>query len=420
MQFSPNLKRYITSIITTSAIAFSTQIFAGGFQLWEQDAADTGDYHAGAAAEANNAASVFYNAANATHIKHQQISFGTTFIPLDVSFTGTANGIPVNNASGDTFNIVPNFSYVLPIDHNKWAFAFSTTSPFGLATSYEDTSYVNLLATKTELDTVNLNPSVAYAVNRYLSLGVGFDALYGQATYNSDVFQPLTTDLSGWNVGYNAGVLMQFTPETRMGLSYRSAITVTAKGNSQSTSIFTGLPITSTASAQFPLPATTILSLYHNFNSRFTMMASAFYTQWSVFKELIIQNITTPTGTGTVALNEDYRNTWNLALGGKYKLNNHFSLEAGVGHDETPTRLGYRDIRLPDNNRYAASLGVNIEPKPGFVWNIGWTHFFVPTTLVNNTLSNDTSKTTTIAPAIGLGTVHGDANVFGIQFSCDI
>ncbi|OGT43812.1 MAG: hypothetical protein A3F13_01520 [Gammaproteobacteria bacterium RIFCSPHIGHO2_12_FULL_40_19] len=421
MQLSAYLKRYITSILTASAVIFSAQSLAGGFQLWEQDAAGVGDYHAGAAAEADSAATAFYNPAGVTRLKHQQISFGAALIGLETNFTGTANGVPVTSAAGDTTNIVPNFSYALPFA-NQWAFAFSVTSPFGLSTKYADVPFVNTLATKTELDTVNLNPSIAYAINQYLSVGVGLDVLYGNAIYNSDVFIPLKTDLSGWNAGYNAGLLVQFTPATRAGISYRSAITVSATGSSSSDSFdIPPVPVNTTATAKFPLPATTILSLYHDFTPRLTLMTTAFYTQWSVFKELIISNMATPTGPGVVALNENYRDTWNLALGGKYKVNQHIWLDAGFGHDETPTRTGYRDIRLPDNDHYAASLGVDIQPKPGFIWSMGWTHFFVPNTTIDNTLSNDATKTSTpLPPTIGLGVVNGNVNVYGMQLSIDI
>lgn len=427
MSFSQQLKKYILFVIATSGVIFSVNATAGGFQLWEQNAADIGDYHAGAAAEANIAATAFYNPAGITRLKKQEISFGVALIPIEVNYTGTATITPfpgilpsvtnqVNNAPGDTVNAVPNIQYVLPLPKH-FAFSFGVTSPFGLSTNYHDISYVNTLATKTQLKTININPGIAYAINRYISLGAGFDALYGSADYNSDIYSPMTTDLSGWNYGYNAGVLVQFTPATRAGLSYRSAITISAVGQS----VALGGHLTKTTSAQFPLPATSILSLYHDFNSRFTLMASAFYTQWSTFQQLILNNLATTAGAGTVALNEHYRDTWNLALGGKYHFTQAISLEAGFGHDQTPTQIGYRDIRLPDNDRYAASVGVNIDPSPGFHWSMGWTHFFVPNTPVDNTNSNDTSKTTpTIAPAVSVGTETGNINVIGIQFSCDI
>lgn len=422
MRISPHLKRYLLSIFAVSTFIFSANVFAGAFQLWEQNAEGVGDYHAGAAAETDSAASIFYNAAIAAKIKHQQISFGGALIGLTANFSGNAYpaGYPgpsfsINDAPGDTSNIVPNFAYVLPFA-KRWAFALSATSPFGLSSDYPDQSYVNLLATKTQLQTINLNPSIAYQINRIFSLGVGFDALYGSADYDADVFQPITDDLTGWAYGYNAGVLAQITRKTRVGLSYRSSLTIDASGESQSTD-FSGNPIKRTAKTNFPLPATTILSLYQTVTPRLTVMASAFYTQWSVFRNLVITNIATPAGSGTINLLENYRNTWNFSVGGRYKLNDHFTLLAGFGHDDTPTRIMYRDIRLPDANHYAASLGLDIQPKPGFVWSMGWTHFFIPTVDINNSLSNNGS--TPLAPTVSVGNIIGDVNVFATQFTID-
>ncbi|MDP1573885.1 MAG: outer membrane protein transport protein [Coxiellaceae bacterium] len=408
----------ISRLIVVGSLAFSSSLFAGGFQLWEQDVSDLGDYHAGAAAEADAAGVEFYNPAGVTRLDKQEISFGAALVGLDVSYSGTVTSFgsteSVTNAQGGTTNWIPNFHYVRPLPHHLW-FSFGETTPFGLETDYDaNSSPVNSLATETKLETFNLNPSLAYEVNRHLSLGVGFDALYGSADYDN-VFatSTISTDLGSWGYGYNAGALIQFTPETRLGLSYRSKITVDASGTSSATA--TLLPtaaVNSSATATLPLPATSILSLYHDFNSRFSMMATAFYTQWSCFDQLVIYNLATPLGVTNLPVAENYRNTWNLALGGKYRFNQFLSMEAGFGHDQTPTQVGYRDIRLPDNNRYAASVGLNIQPKPGFIWSMGWTHFFVPTTPIDNSKSDTTGLT-----PVSLGNETGNINVIGTQFS---
>lgn len=426
MFFSRKLKRYIYSVITLS-IVNSASTFAGAFQLWEESAASLGDYHAGAAAEANNASTIFYNPAGMSRIKHPQVSLGVVFIPVEVRFEGNVslNGSVLNTAtskaSGDVFVIVPNFHFVYPIS-NRWAIGFEETTPFGLMTKYKDpdpnNDFVNYLATTTELQTINLNPSVSYRVNRHLSLGVGFDALRGDATYNSVMLNsPLHNQLIGWGYGYNAGILWEFTPSTRAGMSYRSSIIIPGKGPSVYDPF--GSPNKSTVTANFPLPATTMLSVYHDVNKKLAIMASAFYTEWSIFHTLVIHNVAQTSNTVTLALNENYKNTWNFAIGSRYRLNQHLSLEAGFGHDETPTSLPFRDIRSPDCDRYVASIGLNIRPQPNFEWNMGWTHLFTGSTAVDNSGSFNTSQST-LDPAIfpvGIGRVRSNINVFGIQFT---
>ena len=416
----------------------STEIFAGAFQLWEESAGSLGDYHAGGAAEADDASSIFYNPAGMSRIKNQQFSFGVALIDLGIQFNGstylygtsTPLGTTTAPVPGDTFNIVPNIHYVYPID-NHWAVGFEETSPFGLSTDYHDTvhednrlnDFVDWAATQTELVTINFNPSVSYAFNDHFSVGMGVDVMYGQATYdNVAILAPLDNQLAGWGYGYNAGILWQPLPSTRLGMSYRSAVTINAEGDSQ---FNTGaLANTSKVSASFPLPATSIVSLYHDFTQRFAMMASAFYTQWSSFHELVIHNMAQSKGVApvTVGLIENYRDTWNYAVGAIYKINKVFSVESGFGHDQPPTQIPYRDIRLPDNNRYVGSIGLNVHPNNRFKWSFGWTHFFQGATTVDNSGSLDTTKTSSSIQtlfAYNKGTVHSDVNVYGLQFTID-
>lgn len=431
MLLSRKLRFYIAFFV----FSFSAQSLAGAFQLWEESASSLGDYHAGAAAEANNASTIFYNPAGMARLKHQQMSIGTVLIDLKTRYDGgvfnnvggviVQTGETTTSIPGDTSNIIPNLHYVLPIN-NRWRLGMESTTPFGLSTDYNDfnstVDNVEDLATKTELQTVNLNPSISYLINRYLSLGVGFDALYGQAIYNNfGIFAPLRNKLDGWGYGYNAGALFQMTPETRFGLSYRSAITIDATGPSEFGN--PGSLTHSTVSAQFPLPATSMMSIYHDVTDKWAVMASAFYTQWSCFKTLVIKNMAQAGNTATVAINENYRDTWNLAVGSRYKISHDFSVEAGFGHDETPTQIPYRDIRLPDSNRYVASLGFNVYPSANFEWSVGWTHLFTGHTAINNSGSFNTTKSSGIQQAdfsYGVGTVHSNVNLFGIQLTWNV
>ena len=437
------LSRHLRFYIASAVFAFSAQSFAGAFQLWEESASSMGDYHAGAAAEANNASTVFYNPAGMVRIKHQQVSIGAALIDLKVRYDGgvfqnvggviVPNGQTTASIPGDTANIVPNFHYVLPLNEH-WQFGLEETTPFGLSTNYTDfnslVDNVRDLATKTELQTVNLNPSLSYLINRYVSVGAGFDAMNGQATYNNfGILAPLKNKLDGWGYGYNAGLLFQFTPETRLGLSYRSAVTIDAKGPSEF-DYSTNNVNKSTVSARFPLPPTTMMSIYHDVNSRLAIMASAFYTQWSCFRTLVIKNMAQlPVSQGgtsdvaTVAINENYRDTWNLAIGSRYKFNQHIALEAGFGHDETPTQIPYRDIRLPDDNRYVASLGLNIHPSSNFEWSMGWTHLFTGHTSIDNSGGFNAAQSSGISQdnfSYGVGTVHSNVNLFGIQLTWNV
>lgn len=387
---------------------------AASFQNWEQTAYGTGDYHAGAAAEATDPSLEFYNPAQVTALHHQAISAGGVIIPADVKFDGTIDGLPSPGfVSSITFNTIPNFHYLAPLSQ-KWYFAFGVTTPFGLETDYPNNypDSVSFAATETRLLTININPNLAYAVTDWLSVAAGFDALYGQATYNNslEIFDigPFKNHLSAWAYGYNLGVFLAITNSTHLGASYRSRIDLHAHGDSTNNGNET------TVRAKFPLPGTAIFSVFQQILPSWSMMASAFYTRWSVFSDLLLKNTAL---FKIIPVAENYRDTWNFALGTKIKVLHHLTLELGTGYDQTPTRIGYRDIRLPDADHYVLSTGLLWAPIKALSIDFGYTHLFMPTTTIDNSASNAQSNNEV---PLQIGHEKSRINVFGLQVTWTI
>lgn len=402
------------SLVTLSLMAAS-QALAGGFEIWEETGVGTGDYHAGAAAEGDDGSLEFYNAAQVTDIKHQQISVGGVIIPMSVKANINVNGISQSTGESSITNFVPNFHYVLPLPH-KLFFTFGVTAPFGLETNYDNskaTGSMTFAAAKTKLLSININPSLAYKVTRWFSIAAGFDALYGSADYSNVVpgNGSFTNDLNGWGFGYNVGAWFKFhlihAMPTKFGVSYRSEVKVKASGPSK----YQGR--TTTAKADLDLPATTMVSLYQPITSRFAMMASAFYTQWNVFSDLIMTNTAFQANGYDLIVHENYRNTWNFALGAHIKLTQNLVLKVGGGYDQTPTKTGYRDARLPDVSRWAASTGLRWTASKALALEVGYTHLFTPRATVDN--SSGTGPGSAIPTQVGTATMN--ANVFAGQLT---
>ncbi|MEZ3307971.1 outer membrane protein transport protein, partial [Escherichia coli] len=96
------------------------------------------------------------------------------------------------------------------------------------------------------------------------------------------------------------------------------------------------------ASARLDIPAYASLDWVHQFNDRLSLGASATWTEWSSFQDLTLKS---------------HGNTWTLAVGGDYKVTDQWTMRAGVAYDQTPTHNATRDPRIPDGDRYFASLG---------------------------------------------------------------
>lgn len=465
------MRRLVTVLCATGFFGVSSHALASAYQLWEQDGASIGNYHAGYAAEANDASTAWYNPAGITRIKNQQIVFGADAIMSDFKYRGsvgltestpkfapppefivvtpsTLNFHSVTGQGGQ-FSVVPSLHYVAPIA--DWiGFGFSVDVPFGLKTNYGTSTPLRYASTLTSITVVDISPSLGFKVmdNQYGkgSVGLGFDIQRAWAEFDSEaaLFVPFTETpvigLTGSSqnkandtgYGFHLGGLYEINDCARVGLSYHSQVVHHLTGSSK----FTG-PIANTlnggaldtarAKANLTLPPYTALSVYDKFLPQFAVMGSVIYTQWSTFRTLTLNQvagaINVPPEEGFVktspniqiSIPEHYRNTWNLTVGGDYYVTDRITLRAGVGYDETPITNAYRNVPLPDNNRYVIALGGHYQVTKAVGADLGWTHFFFAQSKVNpppQVMGGETVTTN--------GNVNGGADVIGGQITWDI
>lgn len=432
-------KHLVSTCVIASATCITGLAEAASFQIWEQDGASVGNYHAGYAALANDASTAFYNPAGITRIKNQQVVFAVDGIRTSFEYKGTVTTnllgtMNVPQVNGGVFAVVPSLHYVAPIN-DQVGFGFSIDAPFGLKTNYGDQTTMRYAATISSLSVIDLSPSLAYQLNKQLSFGVGLDYQHVQAELDSIVgaFSPGLLDTTSTNkadgngYGYHLGGLYQFSPASRVGLSYHSQVkhhlTGSSKFSGPLSTLYSGQPllVSNNATVNMTLPAYTALSAYHKFHPQFAMMGSAIYTQWNVFSDLSLNNIAGVNNLGNpstaieVVLPMHYRNTWNFSVGADYYLNCAVTLRGGLGFDQTPVRNQYRDVRIPDNNRYIVAFGGHYQATKTVGLDLGWSHFFVDQTTVNPpplVVGSESVRTN--------GRVDGSADVVGLQVTWDI
>jgi len=408
-------------------------VHAAGFQLIEQTASGLGNAYAGSAAIAENASTIFYNPAGMTRLPGVNASAGFALIRPSFKFsdrgsTGPGQAFPpgLKNPGTDTggdggsWAAVPNMYLSYQVDNN-WFLGLGVGAPFGLATKYGDDWIGRYHSRKFAIQTININPSVAYKASERFSIGVGLNWQHIKAEYrraaphpfgaNPDVAARLKAKDNSW--GWNIGLLYQVTDDTRLGLSYRSRVKQKLKGNltirNDGTPIPGLLPAFQdlSARADVDLPDTAILSLVHELNPRWTLLADVSWTGWSSIPRLVIQS----TGRPDETLELHWRDSWRFALGANYRLNEQWTLKGGIAYDQSPVdNAKYRLTSLPDNNRKWLSLGAQYHFDDATTIDVAYTHLF----LSRAPIANDTE------PA-GKGVVNGsfraNANILGVQIS---
>ena len=167
---------------------FTGAAAASGFALIEQSASGLGNAYAAGAAAIDNASVQFFNPAAMTELSGTQISLAGHYIMPSAKLTNagatvvTLGNIPVAGTVDDAGvnGLVPNFYYKRDLDP-PLKFGLGINAPFGLATEYDKTWIGRYHAIKSEVQTININPALAYKVNSQLSLGAGLNAQYIKA-----------------------------------------------------------------------------------------------------------------------------------------------------------------------------------------------------------------------------------------------
>jgi long-chain fatty acid transport protein len=399
---------------------------AAGFQLRENSAEAVGLSYAGNGSRADGPDTVFANPAGMTRLESPELQVGAAGILPSMTFDGVARqgGVPIagnTGGQGGRDALVPNLYGVLPLGEGFTA-GIAITVPFGLSTEYDPAWYGRYLGTKTAALSADINPALAYRIDDTWSVGAGFSAQYLKldATNGIDqaaIFRVPAPDAfyrfnaHDWAFGFNGGLLAEFENGIRVGLTYRSAIDHQIEGSLEFTAATPMLGLISgPANAKAKLPATTGLSISSEIEPQITLFADVQFTQWSVFKDVVIESKNPP-----FANVEGYRDSWMVAVGGNYRLDDDWSLRGGIAFDQTPVTSHFRAVTLPDTDRYLLGVGASYKLTESLAVDGAYGHSFAFNNPNMNSSVNNTDPITHSVTLNGRYDVAVDILAFSLR-----
>ena len=400
------------ALLALSAITASGAASAGGFYIQEQSAAGVGRAQAGNVAAADDASTIYFNPAGMTQLPGLQIDSGIDLIVPNAGLTdlGTvdhspfaANSFPGGGNGGNpgSASPIPDFyiSAELP-DAPVWV-GLGLSAPFGFASKFEQNTFARYDSIDSFIETIDFAPTIAVKLNDWLSLGVGLDEQYAYVKLRSAVPNALAiggpsipTDgrltLTGhtWSTGFNGGLLITPTPDTKIGLSYRYGIVHNIRG-SLTVSNLTGL----LAAANQQVVGTAALNepdiiqagISQRITPQLTVLGEFDFYTWSNFKAIDIHTMSP--SLGNLVTQENYRDTYSFALGAEYQLTDQWKIRGGVKYDQTPTVDAFRDTRVPDGDRYWVATGFHYAYDDHIGIDGSYAHIFVEDSNINITRS---------------------------------
>ncbi|WP_178090503.1 outer membrane protein transport protein [Plesiomonas shigelloides] len=407
-----NIARLITGALSGGLLM---QAHAAGFQLAEYSATGLGRAFAGEAAIADNASAQARNPALLAQFDSLNVSAGAIYVNPNIDLKGTTTtplhtkiATQARDVAGDAW--IPNAYAAMPINE-RWFAGLAINSNFGMSTDLESSFAGTQFGNHTKVRTVEFNPNIAYKLSDEWQLGAGVRYVQGEGSIGAtapyyvphiagQTLKYMEGDDHAW--GWQAGAVWQPTADTRIGAAYHSQIKLDLSGHAEGIA-YAGqrpgvLPLT--------LPASAELAAFHQITPQWAVHGSLNWTEWSKFKELVadIQGL----GNDTVKV-ENWRNSYRLALGTTYTLDDSTRLRGGVAYDRSAVDTANRTLSIPEMDRYWFSAGIG--------------HDFTPNLTVDAALTYIAGKKADVSeprPHISDDDIAGKLGTFTGQASGDI
>jgi long-chain fatty acid transport protein len=464
----PFLVRVLVAIVVTALPC--APALAASFQLIEQSGSGLGNAYAGQAAGVRDASAVFFNPAALTRIPGRQAVLAVNPIGLSVTFADRGStgphvpgfDFPVNLTGGNGGDAggwvpVPSGYFSWQVADTVW-FGLGANVPFGLTTDWEESFVGRFHALKSEVKSVNINPSVAFTLGSRFSLGFGASYQKLQATLSQQVHYggisfasaasaggpaaagaiatqlgaeglaregSVTIEGDNWAWGFNAGALLELSDAVRLGVAYRSKV----KHDLEGEATFLDAPSFVTTGPVGPIgaalnqafasgPVTTTMELPDTLSvavayegGGFDLLADWTWTGWSSIQDLTVVR---EGGEELSSVPLAFEDGWRAGLGGNVALGESWKLRLGTAFDRTPVRDAFRTPRLPDEDRIWLATGIEWKVSEKGSIDLGYAHLFIKE--ASSALSNMGSETD-LPKGDLVGAYSGRVDIVSLQYS---
>mgnify|MGYP000262405529 CR=1 FL=1 len=431
----PQWNRFASALTAGALFTLaSTSLHGAGFILQEQSVSGLGVGFASGAAGLDDNSSMYFNPATMSLVPGQQVTGALHIIMPEAEFKNNGSlsafngvsGVPTQgpNDTSDKIAVVPNVYYSAQVT-DQLHLGVGISTPYGLATSYEEGWVGRHVALETDLLTINTNFAASYKISEKFVIGGGISVLYADAllsnaidfgalylqAMNAGTIPPTETtlaiaqdvqanlggtkydgsiELTGDDFGYgwNIGALFMPSESTRIGFHYRSNVKLTIDGDADFTvgaldAFFGGRFSDQGGMVDINLPDTAQVSVHQYLTPQWAVMADLFHTWWSKFDKLDIafEDGNLPNN----VIPENWDNAWRYSIGTTYDLNESWQLRAGLVYDESPVPdAAHRSPRIPDEDRVWISLGFGYRINDSFDLNVAYVHIFVDDPVIDN------------------------------------
>ncbi len=378
-------------LIGALAALSSLPMMAEGYQINTLSAKQLGMGHTGTALKSGSESMIFNPAALGFSNRTLDISGSVTGIKAiaTAAYQGheyqTENGISTPMAVNASFKIYDNLQA-----------GISFYTPYGSAIDWTKDWPGAELNQKVELKVFTVQPTVAWRINKKLSVGAGmmiswgkvdlnkalisghsFDALMGSMGVQSNLGETAaaSVNLKGTSevaIGANIGVMYDINERWTIGADFRTKMQMKVKAGIAQVDYATEttrktleqkVGLINEANFTAAMPAPYVLNAGASFRptDKLTLAADVQFTGWKTYKTL---NIDFPENLKDFNqhITKNYSNAWAYKLGAQYALTNRFDVRAGLMLDTTPVNKDHYNPETPGMTKIEPTVGFSFRP----------------------------------------------------------
>jgi len=431
----------LTGAITGLGMLASGQLLAQGYYVDEQSALRLGDAFSGGSASASDASTVFYGPAAMVKLDDELV-VNVAAVNFSSSFDGaatTAGDMPINgkDAESDSLDFLPSVYFVRELS-DGFKMGLYMNAPYATGTDFGKNSVARYQASVSEITGIDAGFALAMRLNDMVSIGGSFIAQYvnaktavaintvalclgtvdaelGAGTCDALGVDSSTlgdTDYDGYfemeghnmAYGFALGTLIEFSPESRLGINYRSRIAHKLSGDAEVTfpdnaAGFTGiadLPNTKAdGKVSLTTPETASISYFHSLGS-VALQADYSWTKWSRYDEVKVRsNDSVVTMLAEAPQVYNWTESQRIAIGASWQVTPELTLRTGMAVDKTPIEDKYAKVDFAFDDYQAISVGMSYVLSEDLTLDVGLQHTFEQTRdIEQDDLATSASKLT--------------------------
>lgn len=323
---------------------------------------------------ADDASAVSFNPAGLSQLNGTQYYGGLAALSLSTEFESREG---FAEATDDVVYLAPHAYLATDFGSENFGFGIGIYSPLGIGgRNWSETGLMRYISTENSVATIDISAAAGWAIiPDRLAVGGSLVYMLSRNVAKQMVDQSaqgagdgkFEYDGQGGGTGFTLSLLARPFDGFRIGLNYRSRISITHEGDIELTGIAPGLQSlfggdTYRTDARNTQEMPQILGVGFAFTptDALTLGMDFQKVEWSVFDKvtLNIKNEVPSAGLSDVTTNLNWHDAWVISVGGEYRLNDRWTLRAGYFFTESPVPTQTLNPAAPEADSHTLNLSI--------------------------------------------------------------